>query len=118
VRRDDDYLRDLLIAYQENEAWLLMIPCIAQDSWPEEMRERYHILLMIDAGLVAEVGKGTFRVTNSGQDYLAAISDEGIWQKTKNAVTETGGNATLEIVKAVAQGLLKKQFEKYTGLEL
>ena len=34
----------------------------------------------------------------------AYLRDKGIWEKTKKAVTETGGNATLEMVKIIASG--------------
>ena len=118
MKRDDDYIRELLFDYQENEAWILVMPGMTMDSGPEEMRERYHVLMMIDAGLVTYVGNETFRLTNSGQDYIEAIRDEGIWQKTKNAVAETGGSVTLEIIKALALGFLKKQIETRTGISI
>ncbi|MDP3961387.1 MAG: DUF2513 domain-containing protein [Pseudorhodobacter sp.] len=41
-------------------------------------------------------------ITFDGHDYLDAIRDEGIWQKTKKAVVDTGGNATVEILNACA----------------
>ena len=85
---------------------------------PEEAKERYHLELAGDFGLVTAVGRGTFRLTAQGHDYLDAIRDEGIWQTTKNAVAETGGNATLEIVKTLAVGLLKKKISQHTGIDL
>ena len=48
---------------------------------------------------------------------MEAMRDEGIWKRTKDVVAETGGNAALEIVKAIAVGLLKQKIAKHTGLE-
>ena len=95
-----------------------MMPGITINAGPDERRERYHILLLIDAGLLTEVGKGTFRITNSGHDYLEAIRDEGIWSKTKAVVAETGGSTTLELVKKLAMGFLNAKIEHYTGMKL
>jgi len=58
------------------------------------------------------------RITVSGHDYIDAIRNEGIWAETKNAVAETGGSATVEIVKSLAVGFLKKKISTHTGIEL
>jgi hypothetical protein len=60
----------------------------------------------------------TFELTWLGHDYLDAVRDEGIWHKTKKAVSETGGSATLEIVKALALGFVKKKIAQHTGIEI
>ena len=73
---------------------------------------------MSDEGLVAEVSDGTFRLTSAGHDYLGAIRSEGIWQETKSVVAETGGSATLEIMKQLAIGFLKKKLEEHTDIKL
>ena len=82
--------------------------------------EGYHLILMQDAGLIEgrEVNIGLFRITNSGHDYLDAIRDSGIWSKTKQVVAETGGSASLDIVKSLAIGFLKTKIEKHTGIAL
>jgi hypothetical protein len=118
VKRDEEYIRKLLFEYESNDEWLLLIPGSTNDAGSEERRERYHVLLLMDAGLLVQVGRDTFRISNLGHDYLDAIRDEGIWQKTKAAVVETGGNASLEIIKAIALGFLKSKIEQHTGLKL
>lgn len=82
--------------------------------------DAYQLLLMQDAGWISGrgVNHGVFRITNSGHDYLDAIRDDGIWTKTKQAVADTGGSATLEIVKSLAIGYLKKKIENHTGIAL
>ena len=118
MKRDDDFIRKLLLEYEGNDEWLLITPGNTHDAKPDERRERYHVLLMMDAGLLTEVGKGTFRISNAGHDYLEAIRDEGIWTKTKAAVAGTGGSASLEIIKALALGFLKAKIEQHTGVKL
>lgn len=92
-----------------------MMPGDTIGASAEARRLRGHVLLLMDAGYVATVGKGTFRLTSLGHDYIAAIRDESIWQKTMANVRESGGNATLEIIKRIANRLLEQQLEKYLG---
>ncbi|MGH1416462.1 MAG: DUF2513 domain-containing protein [Pelagimonas sp.] len=58
------------------------------------------------------------RLTPAGHDYLDAIRANGIWEKTKDTITEAGGSFTLEIVKNLAIGFAKKTLEDKTGLKL
>ena len=118
MKRDDDQIRNLLLSYEEHDEWLFLMPGDTHDSTAEERKERYHVLLMIDAGLLTMVKTSTFRLTNSGHDFLAAIRDDGIWQKTKEAVAKTGGNAAIELVRAIAMGFARKKLEQFTGLTL
>ncbi|WP_417279242.1 DUF2513 domain-containing protein [Celeribacter sp.] len=87
--------------------------------------DSYQIQLLQQAGFIQvgpiSMGSGMpswGSVTFEGHDYLDAIRDEGIWSKTKNAVAETGGSASIEIVKALAVGFLKKKISQHTGMEL
>jgi CheY-like chemotaxis protein len=117
VKRDDDYLRQLLLEFEAQPDCLVLI--VSHMSMSHEERKRqYHVQLLCDAGLMAPVKNATFRMTMQGHDYLDAIRQDGIWEKTKNAVAETGGSASLEIVKALAMGFLKKKIEQHTGMAL
>ncbi len=117
MKRDDDYIRELLLEFEAHDDWLVLAPQTLNPT-PEERSRQYHIMLLADAGFATNVGQETYRLTKAGHDYLDAVRDEGIWAKTKAAVAETGGNATLEIVKKVALGFVKKKIEQHTGLEL
>ena len=93
------------------------------DFW--SAADQYQIDLAKQAGFLegdyetnGSVVTDLLRITFDGHDYLDAIRDEGIWNKTKQAVAETGGSATLEIVKSVAVGFLKTKIEKHTGIAL
>lgn len=86
------------------------------------------MLLMADAGLISKdeiildssgrLAETDYRLTNYGHDFLDAMRDEGIWSRTKDAVAQSGGNATLEIVKTIATGFLKKQIRDRTGIDV
>ena len=112
MKRDDDLIRDLLIEMETSEEWLFVVDCDEGDQ-----KREYHLKLLGDVGLILFEGY-SYRMTALGHDYLAAIRDEGLWQKTKDTVSETGGNATLEIVKALAIGFLKKKIAQHTDIDL
>ena len=117
MKRDNERIRDLILRFEEDEKWLHISMLHLSPSEDEEA-DYYHIQLLKDAGIVTDVGKGTVRLTNAGHDFAEALRDEGIWNRTKSAVAETGGNATLEIVKAIALGFLKKKISQHTDIEL
>jgi len=117
MKRDDDFLRSVLFEFEEKKDWVFLLREHMSMS-DEERRFQYHVLLAADAGLVAPVTESSYRLTNAGHDYLDAVRDEGIWETTKKHVAETGGNATLEIVKQLAVGALKKKISEHTGIEL
>jgi len=95
-----------------------------QQSPPEEIKKSYHLRLATDAGLLVTdgrfmpKGRGTLRMTSAGHDYLDAIRNEGIWADTKKAVKEGGGSATLEIVKLIAIGFIRKQLKERAEIEI
>lgn len=117
MRRDDDYLRSMLMHFEAQPGSVFVDP-IHMNMTESEAKQHYHIQLAMDAGLLCPAGKGTFRMTNASHDYLAAIKNDSIWAKTKAAVAEQGGSASLEIVKAIAAAFLRKQIEQRTGLTL
>jgi len=117
VKRDDDYLRQLLIEFEQQPDWRILVASQLKQTEDETKRE-YHVHLLCDACLLVQVARSMYRMTSQGHDYLDAVRDVGIWQKTKKVVVDTGGNATLEIVKALALGFLKQKIEKHTGVTL
>lgn len=47
------------------------------------------------------------RILNPGYDFLDAVRSDAVWSKTKKKVADTVGTASLEVVKAVAQGVAR-----------
>lgn len=116
MKRDDDLIRALLLEAEASEQpWLLAN--IHLSSPPGELRRHEHAKLLCDAGFFQEVRKDVFRITNQGHDYLAAIRDDGIWKKTKEAVSTTG-NVSLGIMRDIAVSYVKQELTTRLGIAL
>ncbi len=128
-KRDLDRMRELLMiaeefetAFPEDDEAGLVDMDSAMDPKQDilDPRDEYQLWLMERTGWIEVPGNWVrlFRITPLGHDYLDAVRDEGIWAQTKKAVADTGGNATIEIVKALATGFLKKKISQQTGIEI
>ncbi|MCR9067822.1 MAG: DUF2513 domain-containing protein [Rhodobacteraceae bacterium] len=117
MKRDNEYLREMLIGFEDADDQYIMAAEYIRMP-PEEAKRLYHIRLASDAGLVVETGSSVYRLTNQGHDYIAAIRDEGVWQQTRAVVADTGGEITLDLMKKLAVGFLKTKIEKHTGVAL
>jgi len=116
MKRDDDLIRDLLFeAEASNQPYLLAVMTISPSE--EELKRHMHANWLCDAGFFQEVNKGVFRITNQGHDYLAAIRDEGVWKKTKEAASSAGG-VGLGIMKDIAVAYVKQELSSRLGLSL
>lgn len=72
----------------------------------------YHLRLMQAHGLLDAVIEESddgmcvaclvYGLTWDGQDFLDALRDDSVWEKTKRAVRESVGSTTFEVVKCVA----------------
>lgn len=120
LKRDDDFIRKILLEYETEEDWLLIIPGNSSDASDEERKERkerYHILLLMDLGLLVEAGRGTMRLTAAGHDFLDAIRSESAWARTKKAVV-SGGAVPLAILRDIAIAYVRQEASKLLGLPL
>lgn len=50
-------------------------------------------------------------------EYLDDIRDPDIWRQTKEGANQVGG-FSLDVLRALAKGLVKKNIEKHTGVEI
>ena len=87
------------------------------DTSLREMKAIHHVELLVDAGLVARIHKQTFRLTNSGHDYIEAIRNDTSWAKIKDGAAKAGG-ATLEMMKDLAIAYLKQEASQKLGIQL
>ena len=131
MKRDNDLIRQILLNCEANDGPVIWVSDVNADEEGEyydfDSVTTEHFVLLKEAGFISEkyslrsdlrpVQYG-YRLTWVGYDYLDAIRDEGIWKKTKDAVSETGGSATLEILKALALGFVKKKLSQHTGIDL
>lgn len=83
----------------------------------------YHYELAEEAGLVDMGGSGVMngilfrRLTWAGHDFVDAVRDEDIWNKTKEGALAAGG-FSFDLVKDLAKGFIRKKVETLTGVEL
>ena len=116
MKRDDELIRELLFELEDEENWQVFVSRKLKPS-PEEQKRLGHMLLLQDAGLVSHAGEGAFRLTNSGHDYLAAIRNDTIWEKTKAGADKVGG-VSLSVLKDIAIAYVKKEIAERLGLDI
>ncbi len=85
-----------------------------QDVDGDILNEHCRLLIeddMLD-GKVKELGHGGLvveinRLKNRGHDFLADITDDSVWSKTKERAKSVGGSVSLEVLKALATTVMK-----------
>jgi Hypothetical protein (DUF2513) len=83
----------------------------------------YHLSQIRKAGFIDEGGNhpmagiGFRCLTWEGHDFLDSVRDPEIWAKTKKGAEEAKG-FTVDLLKDLAKGLVKKQIEEFTGVKL
>jgi hypothetical protein len=83
----------------------------------------YHLTQIRKAGYIDEggshpmVGIGFHCLTPAGHDFLDSVRDPETWAKTKKAAARAGG-FTIDILRDIAKGFIKKQIEEKTGIKL
>jgi len=116
MKRDWDIIRGIL---QKSEELAPNEELTLEDFENEEAFDvSYNTELLKDAGLLnvtlpecngdEPTDFWIFRLTWQGHEFLDAIRDESIWQKTKGKFFEKGGTMTFELVKIVASEFAKK----------
>lgn len=127
MKRDMDLVRDLLLAIESHPtladgSQVLVVDTPERLGLPDRSLEEihYHLEMMIKKGLVEgelnlmEMVSG---LTWEGHDFLDSIRDPAIWQATKDGAKKAGG-FSLELLGALAKGLIKKKIEEHTGVQL
>ena len=133
MKRDMDLIRDLLLKIEGGQrSFDLLTPEIAEilgedgaGKMPREQAElmEYHLALLDDAGLItiqAKLSGAVWQIgqiTWAGHDFLDTIRDPAIWRETKAGAKQAGG-FSLDLLRALAKGLIKKKIEQHTGVEL
>lgn len=127
MRRDMDLIRAILLKLEKLHQG---IGTIHFDFDDESLQfEEYdpivvvgHIKLMAEGGLIdakVTVQRETMfnGITWAGRDFLDSVRDDQIWRRTKEGLNQAGG-FTLDLAKALAKGLVKKQLERLTGVSV
>ncbi|WP_423357146.1 DUF2513 domain-containing protein [Pseudomonas citronellolis] len=128
MKRDKDLIRELLLAIENldipSPGSMYIYPGRFQLEGYDDQQILYHLKLIADAGYLQVSGKQQpidgymiQGLTNGGHDFADAIRDPDVWIKTKKGA-EAAGGFTLDLLKDLAKGFIRKQIADRTGIEL
>jgi hypothetical protein len=115
LKRDMEFVRKLLIDFSEGKSQMQFTTSTFENenqNHADDRKYEYHMKIMQQHDLItykAAAYKGGFTLLNvpeltwNGQDYLSAIEDETIWNKTKEGLATKG----LELGKIAFDTLLE-----------
>lgn len=121
MRRDMDVVRSIVLAVSEAPGQVNSVDGVSEEDFSS------HAQLLEEAGLIeaALLPRGKrmatnaviFRLTWNGHEFADSVRDPKVWAKTKEAAS-AGGGFTVDLLKDLAKGLIKKQIEDLTGVKL
>lgn len=125
MQRDMDLIRKLLLQLETVEFRLGSFAIVAPEIEGYNVNQiDYHLNLMFGAGFLNgsdsnQLATGiAFRgLTWEGHEFLESIRDDEVWKKTKGGLQSAGG-FTIDLLKDLAKGFLRKQIEEKTGITL
>lgn len=117
MKRDLNLLRNMMLRIEELDSTKHKITINSfLDLCDNPAKISLHIELLIDSYFI-EASEPIYcrtikdfliyRLTSNGYDYLDAVREPSIWQKTTNKLLEVGGTATLDVVKDVASSFIR-----------
>jgi hypothetical protein len=86
----------------------------------------HHLRMMVSGGFIETGSSRPFGPEGSlmfhaiswqGHDFLDSVRDPKIWEKTKSGA-EAAGGFTVDLLKDLAKGFIRKQVEELTGVKL
>ena len=127
--RDMDLIRDLMLALEalpDSVGGIHQLTpgegALAIDSYGKD-EVAYHLQLIEEASLIKTFdasfgGEVLFdRLSWAGHDFIDSVRSPEVWAKTKKGA-EAAGGFTVDLLKDLAKGFIKKQIEDLTGVKL
>ncbi|HIC7893485.1 DUF2513 domain-containing protein [Citrobacter freundii] len=141
MKIDQQYLKDLLIAFEDTHGPDTLLSELENTGFRrEDSNFIFHMRLLSDYGLIVRVdglpGFGhemlqslgqcagyywteiPLRLTASGHDFIADLRQKEVWQTIKTNFKDEGITTLIGISKSLALGFAKKKVKDLTGLEL
>jgi hypothetical protein len=106
MKRDIDLIRQLLFELERHDADCPPDALAISDGRQNEERIRYHLKLLVDAGLAKETnrtsgGQPCLRLTCAGHELLDLCRSETRWREAKRVVWEQTGALSLNVLRAL-----------------
>lgn len=125
MKRDMDLVRFLLLITEEAEEPFDPRTLDEFSEYSENILV-YHVELLENKGLIDVNIQGSFSgscmlceilgLTWDGADYLDAIRNDKVWDKTKKVIKKTVGSTTMEIIKNTALTVATQCIAKSLGI--
>lgn len=113
MRRDLDYLREMLGELEASDEWQFGL---GYDDESDDKRD-YHVELCVDEGLLLKLQPGIYRMTAKGHDFLDHTRDKDIWDKSKAAMGHIKDHS-ISMLMRVAEGYVRVKVREITGLDI
>ncbi len=106
MKRDLDLARQLLLEIENRGADCSVSVLRTGPNHEAEERVRYHLRLLIDAGLLKEVdrtagGVPCLRLTDAGHETIELTRSESRWREAKFACQERTGGLSLGVMRSL-----------------
>lgn len=140
MKVNQQYLKDLLIAFEDREGPETMINELASAGYDiNDSNFIFHMRLLDDNGLIVRIdGQPGFgyeyrqfingqdyswhevplRLTARGHDFIADLRQKEVWQTIKTNFKEEGISTLMELSKSLAMGFAKKKIKALTDLDI
>lgn len=124
MERNWDTIREILIKFEELDPE--KCPLQLEDFPADRTYEySYHVELLLEAGLIhGEMSKTlghhaqsfwADRLTWQGHEFLDAIRNDTVWNKTKSSFVKGGLSMTLDLIKRVATDVASAYLKSTIG---
>lgn len=141
MKIDQQYLKDLLIAFEDTHGPDTMIDELENAGFSrDDSNFIFHMRLLHDNGIIIRVdgkhgighemcqllGEGVnyywldvpLRLTARGHDFIADLRQKEVWQTIKTNFKDEGISTLMGISKSLAMGFAKKKIKELTGLDI
>lgn len=136
MKIDQQYLKDLLIAFEDNDGPQTNIREL-EDAGFDYTNQKFifHMRLLDDKNLIARVdgepGFGLYlgadnigswavlplRLTSQGHDFIEALRQKEVWNTVKENFKEASISTLVDVAKQLAQGFAKQRIKQLTGFD-
>lgn len=140
MKINHEYLKDLLIAFEDTDGPDTILPDLVAAGFSKESNEFvFHMRLLYDNGMIIRIdgypGFGhelnqhlagydyywievPLRLTARGHDFIADLRQKEVWQTIKTGFKDEGLSTLMSVTKSLAEGFAKKKIKDLTGIDV